>query len=96
MKHRTGLGPLSQLLAAAGLCLAAAGCGSTRTSETDAAPNFDASPIEIPARPGLFQTAGGGKVSSANFRAEIRMGAPQPMGTTTSANFNARLGPSTE
>jgi hypothetical protein len=58
----------------------------------------DDAPVDaavITAPPQLFQTAGGGSASSASYRVELRIGAPQPMGTASSAGFRVRLGPTT-
>ena len=66
----------------------------------DAAPPADTAPppdAEVVTSPSSqFQTAGGGRATSASYRLEIRLGAPQPMGAAASANYHARLGPTTE
>jgi hypothetical protein len=101
---------LRTLAAGLALSLAAA-CGSTKTPATDAPPGTaDAAPGTPDAMPDApdggvpppppvpstqFQTAGGGSTSSASYRAQIRMGAPQPAGTATSAGHGVRLGPTT-
>jgi hypothetical protein len=50
--------------------------------------------VVVPTQPSsIVQTAGGGRTASANYQIEVRMGAPQPAGSVSSSNFNARVGP---
>ena len=55
----------------------------------------DAMPDAMTLPSAQFSTSGGGSTSSASYRAQIRMGAPQPAGTATSASYGVRLGPTT-
>ena len=98
-------------LAGACLAVATATCGGGSeetdaaaldgpTIEIDAAPiEIDAAPpdaqVEITVPSTQFQTAGGGRTTSASYELEVRIGAPQPMGVASSANYNVRLGPTT-
>jgi hypothetical protein len=62
-------------------------------SDGDADGDSDAD-VVVPTQPSsIVQTAGGGRTTSANYQIEVRMGAPQPAGSASSANFNARVGP---
>lgn len=67
----------------------------------DAGPDYDAGPIDaggfdagamvIPST-NFAQTSGGGNTSSTSYRMRVTIGAPQPMGTTSSTGNRARLG----
>jgi hypothetical protein len=60
-------------------------------------PPPDASGDAPPAAPvppsGAAQTAGGGVATSSGHRLQVRIGAPQPIGTATSANHRTTTGP---
>ena len=76
----------------------AVACGGTTGGNGDGGSGPDGPTITVDAAPQtrptvIFQTSGGGRTSSANFRAQLYLGAPQPMGRATSQNFKARLGP---
>ena len=63
--------------------------------DTDADGDSDSdADVVVPDQPSsIVQTAGGGTTSSDSYRIEVRMGAPQPAGSTSSDNFNTRVGP---
>jgi hypothetical protein len=80
-----------------------AACGTTTSpadatgGEIDATELADAlepdAPIASNPPPRIFPTGGGGAAASASYRAQISIGAPQPMGSAQSASAAARLGP---
>lgn len=79
---------------------AAAGGGDALAVADGATGNVDAPGGDIDAstqpatRPSsLVQTSGGGAAESTSYRLQLRIGAPQPAGTTSSAGHTARLGP---
>jgi hypothetical protein len=95
--------------AAAALALMLAACGETAATrdapiDLDGAsidapfgdPDADTTPDGPPAataRPGIFQTSGGGAAASASYRVRIAIGAPQPMGAAASGAYQVHLGP---
>ena len=104
--QRTRASQVGWLAILAALVLATVGCGNVAEAvdaaveQVDANPSIDAGPTIDAAPPSKpttqFQTAAGGKATSANYVLQIRVGAPQPMGSAVSTNFKARLGPSAE
>lgn len=49
-------------------------------------------PMPTPTLPAsVAQTTGGGVASSESFRVELRIGAPQPMGSASSASYGVRM-----
>ncbi len=42
---------------------------------------------------GFAQTSGGGRATTPQHRIQLRIGAPQPVGTGTTSNRRLRLGP---
>jgi hypothetical protein len=65
---------------------------------TDAGPDaggggVDAGPVNEAVRRRTVQTSGGGRSQSTGFRLILSVGAPQPMGTATSASNRVTVGP---
>lgn len=52
----------------------------------------DAPPMPVTAPAAVAQTAGGGVAESPGYRARLRLGAPQPMGSASSAGYRVSLG----
>ena len=84
---------------------AGASCGKTETLDVDApfgpidamladAPDAHVDPPPPDPRPaGAAITSGGGVTASAGHRLRVRIGAPQPMGRTSSTNHRLTVGP---
>jgi hypothetical protein len=85
---------------------AAGSCGDTESLVPDGPPNpFDAwlgdggmpdapdAPLPAARPAGAAITSGGGVVSSTGHRLRVRIGAPQPMGRTSSTNHRLTMGP---
>jgi hypothetical protein len=108
MRERGTIAPWLMGIAAALLMAMGGGCGSVAPEVPDAPPAADARPVadapaaadaQVPDASGpttapavTAQTAGGGAASSASYNLQVRFGAPQPMGRTSSASYRVSLG----